>query len=124
MRVAVPRMGAFVAPSLGHCAMMSIYTIRNGHVVDQIDFPLHSADPLDRIRLLRDQAVDTIICGGVQDLLEDILRASGVKVISWVSGSVGDLLDLFIHGQLVPCRDNTAAAGADTPVPAHREEAH
>jgi predicted Fe-Mo cluster-binding NifX family protein len=124
MKVAVPRTGAFVAPSLGHCTMMSIYTIRSGHVVDQLDFPLRSPDPLDRVRLLRDQQVETIICGGIQDLIEDILRASGMTVISWVSGAVGDLLDLFIHGQLVPCPDRATAFGAGTTGPVHRDKVH
>ena len=51
------------------------------------------------MRLLRDQEVDTIICGGVQDVFEDLVRASGIQVISWVSGSVDDLLELFLRGQ-------------------------
>jgi predicted Fe-Mo cluster-binding NifX family protein len=71
-------------------------------VTDQIDFPLRSRDPFDRVRLLRDQQVDTIICGGVQDVYEDVLRTSGFELISWVSGSVEGLLELFLRGQLVP----------------------
>jgi len=85
--------------------MMSIYTICDGRVADQMDFPLCSQDPFDRVRLLRDQQVETIICGGIQDLLEDIFLASGITVISWVSGSADDLLDLFIRGQLVSRRE-------------------
>jgi predicted Fe-Mo cluster-binding NifX family protein len=80
---------------------MAIFTVENGTVVDQIDFPLRSQDPLDRIRLLRDQRVDTIICGGVQDIFEDSLRANGIEVISWVSGEVDGLLDLYLRRQLV-----------------------
>ena len=81
---------------------MTIFTIRDGRVIEEIDFPLQSREPFDRVRLLRDQEVDTIICGGVQEIYEDSLRARGIEVISWVSGSVSDLLDLFLHGQLVP----------------------
>ena len=54
-----------------------------------MDFPLQSREPFDRVRLLRDQSVDTLICGGMQDVYEDVLRASGFEVISWVSGSGG-----------------------------------
>jgi len=115
VRLAVPRMGATVAPCLEYSGMMSIYTICDGHVVDQLDFPLRSHDPFDRVRLLRDQEVDTIICGGVQDLIENILRASGITVISWVSGSVGDLLDLYLHGQLVARPEPAPASDGDLP---------
>jgi predicted Fe-Mo cluster-binding NifX family protein len=81
---------------------MAIFTIVDGAVADQVDFPLRSRDPFDRVRLLRDQQVDTIICGGIQDMYEGVLRTSGFEVISWVSGSVDDLLELYLRGQLVP----------------------
>jgi predicted Fe-Mo cluster-binding NifX family protein len=101
MRIAIPRMGEAVAPCFGYCSTMAIFSIRDGHVVDQIDFTLCSREPFDRVRLLRDQAVDIIICGGVQDIFEDSLRANGIQVISWVSGKVDDLLALYLRGQLV-----------------------
>jgi len=100
--VAIPRMGEVVAPCFEYCATMAIFTVNDGQVVDQIDFPITSREPMDRMRLLRDQQVDTIICGGVQDVFEDIVKATGIQVISWVSGTVDDLLRLFLRGQLVP----------------------
>lgn len=102
MKVAIPRMAESVAPCFEYSATIAIFTIVDGAVVDQIDFPLRSRDPFDRVRLLRDQEAGTVICGGVQDIYEDSLRASGIQVISWVSGSVDDLLQLFLRGQLVP----------------------
>ena len=101
MRVAIPRMGEVVAPCFEYCATMAIFSIEGDRVVDQIDYPLKSRDPLDRVRLLRDQEVDTVICGGMQDIYEDMVRARGFEVISWVSGSVEDLLSMYIRGQLV-----------------------
>jgi predicted Fe-Mo cluster-binding NifX family protein len=101
VKVAIPRMGETVAPCFEYCATMAIFTVDEQRVTDQVDFPLRSREPLDRIRLLRDQDVDTIVCGGVQDVFEDMLRAGGIRVISWVSGSVDDLLDLFLRGRLV-----------------------
>ncbi len=101
MRVAVPRMGEGVAPCFEHCALMALFTVEGGRIVDQVDFPLQSRDPFDRVRLLRDQRVDTLICGGMQDVYEDLLRASGFEVISWVSGPVEVLLRLYLKGRLV-----------------------
>jgi predicted Fe-Mo cluster-binding NifX family protein len=88
-------------------------------VVEQTDFPMRSRDPFDRVRLLRDQHVGTVICGGVQDIYEDALRASGISVISWVSGEVDDLLDLFLRGRLTasPGAPATRIAGAAPATP-------
>jgi predicted Fe-Mo cluster-binding NifX family protein len=94
-------MGENVAPCFGYCAMMSLFTVQDDRVVEQVDLPLTSHEPLDRVRLLRDQHVAAIICGGVQDIYEKILRANGIEVISWVSGNVNDLLALYLRGQLV-----------------------
>ena len=101
MRVAIPRMGESVAPCFEYSATVAIFTIGDGRVIDQIDFPLRSWDPFDRVRLLRDQEVDTIICGGVQNNYEESVRANGIQVISWVSGAVDDLLELFLRGKLI-----------------------
>jgi predicted Fe-Mo cluster-binding NifX family protein len=97
----MPRFGESVAPCFGYSATITIFTIKRGKVEDQVDFRLRSSDMLDRVRLLRDQQVGTLICGGLQERLEDMLQANGVRVISWVSGRVDDLLDCFLRGELV-----------------------
>jgi predicted Fe-Mo cluster-binding NifX family protein len=115
VRIAIPRMGEHVAPCLEYCATMAIFTIAAGEVVEQIDFPLRSRDPFDRVRLLRDQCVHTIICGGIQEVYEDVLRASGMQVISWVSGTVDDLVELYLRGKLVTETDTTHAGRPGEP---------
>ena len=112
MKIAIPRMGEMVAPCFEYCATMAIFSIEGNRVVDQVDYPLRSRDPLDRVRLLRDQEVDTVICGGMQDIYEDMVRARGFEVISWVSGSVEDLLNMYVRGQLV---SGTSAPGPERP---------
>ncbi|MFC1529357.1 NifB/NifX family molybdenum-iron cluster-binding protein [Gemmatimonadota bacterium] len=115
MKIAIPRSGEDVAPCVGHCALMTIYTITGNHVSNQVDFPLQSQEPLDRVRLLRDQGVDTVICGGVQDVLEECLLGSGIEVISWVTGRVDSLLELYLRGQLIPGHEDTLPPGPDLP---------
>ena len=120
MRIAIARTGETVAPCLEYSATMAIFTIEEGAVTDQLDFPLRSRDPFDRVRLLRDQEVDTVICGGVMEKYEDLLKASGIQVISWVSGPVEHLLALFLRGQLVPGSHPGQAAVGGTPMARER----
>ena len=47
MKVAIPRMGETVAPCFEYCATMAIFTIEDGRITDQVDFPLRSKEPLD-----------------------------------------------------------------------------
>lgn len=99
-KVAIPRFGEHVAPCFGFSATVTIFMVEDGEVRGQRDFVLQSRRELDRLRLLRDQEVDTLICGGLQDRLEDIIRASGIRVVSWVDGNVDELLERFLRGEL------------------------
>jgi predicted Fe-Mo cluster-binding NifX family protein len=102
LRVAIPRFEEEVAPCFEYSATIAIFTIENKKVLDQLDFRLKSKVALDRVRLLRDQNVDTLICGGMQRSFESLVDAQGIQVISWVSGRVDVLLERFIKGLLVP----------------------
>jgi predicted Fe-Mo cluster-binding NifX family protein len=79
---------------------MAIFNVTESGGVEQVDFPLQSREPFDRVRLLKDQEVDAVICGGMQAFYEDLLKAGGFEVISWVSGFVDDLLALYLRGEL------------------------
>ncbi|MBI5489062.1 MAG: NifB/NifX family molybdenum-iron cluster-binding protein [Deltaproteobacteria bacterium] len=100
MKVAVPRFAEQVAPCFEYSATITIFSIRRHEVVEQQDFRLQSRDALDRVRLMRDQQVDTLICGGLHERVEQMLCASGIRVISWVAGEVDDLLNRYIDGRL------------------------
>jgi predicted Fe-Mo cluster-binding NifX family protein len=113
VKVAIPRMGETVAPCFEYCATMAIFSIAESGSVEQMDFPLRSREPFDRIRLLRDQKVDAVISGGMQAFYEDLLKASGFEVISWVSGFIDDLLALYIRGELEPGTELPDDCGPD-----------
>jgi predicted Fe-Mo cluster-binding NifX family protein len=102
MKVAIPHCGEQVAPCFEATTTITIFTIRRHKVVARTSFSLQSREALDRVRLLRDQGVCTLICCGLQASFEDLLLASGIRVLSWVSGSVDELLDLFLEDRLVP----------------------
>ena len=114
MIVAIPRFGEFIAPCVGYAVTITLFTIERGKVVDEVNLCLESSETLDRVRLMRDQRVETLICGGLEQCLASLLEASGVRVISWVSGRVDDLLDSFLRGELV---DGPTHPGAPTKKP-------
>jgi predicted Fe-Mo cluster-binding NifX family protein len=102
MKVAIPRFADNVAPCFEHSATITIFRIEGGQLVEQMDFNVQSRETLDRVRLLKDQEVDTLICGGVQDAFENLLLAAGIEVISWMRGNTDSLLTSFIRGELEP----------------------
>ena len=97
----MPRSGESIAPCFGYAVTITIFTIKRGKVIEEVDFCLQSSEILDRVRLMRDQRVGTLICGGLEQCLADLLEASDVRVISWVTGRVDDLVECFMRGELV-----------------------
>lgn len=89
-----------IAPCFEHCSTMAVFWVAPNGELEQVDYPLRSKEPFDRVRLLRDRSVDCVICGAIQDLYEDVLRTTGIEVISWVSGFVEELLSLYLRGHL------------------------
>jgi predicted Fe-Mo cluster-binding NifX family protein len=102
MKVAIPRFQEEVAPCFEYSATIAIFEIENGTIIDQLDFSLQSGRAFDRLRLLKDQQVHTLICGGIQDRFEDLVRASGIETISWVKGNVETILKRYLTGRLTP----------------------
>mgnify|MGYP005831553259 CR=1 FL=1 len=125
MKVAIPHHAGEVSPCFEYSARIAIFTIRGGRVAGKIEFALQSKEAFDRIRLLRDQGVSVLICGGLQDAFEGLLRACGIKVYSWVAGTVDELLGLFLSGRLVSGTARLGMRGEDTAaVPGHKRSAH
>jgi predicted Fe-Mo cluster-binding NifX family protein len=85
-------MGEWVAPCFEYCSTMAIFTIAASGQTDE---------------------VDTLICGGMQSFYEDLLRASGFEVISWVSGLVEELLQTYLDGDLVSGTELPGEIGPD-----------
>jgi predicted Fe-Mo cluster-binding NifX family protein len=113
LKVAIPRYGETVAPCFEYSATIAIFSIKNKKIVDQVDFSLQSQDVLDRLRLLKDQEVDVLICGGIQDRFEELVQASKIQTISWISGTVEVLLEQFIAGRLVSGKAREGQSGDD-----------
>ena len=102
MKVAIPHHEGEVTPCFESTAGITIYEVRKSRPVAQADFTLRSKEEFDRVRLLRDQGVSVLICSGIQDAHEGLLVASGIRVMSWVSGKADEVLHLFLQNKLVP----------------------
>jgi len=100
MKIAIPRYEEDVAPCFDYSVTIVVFTIVNKKVVEEKEFTISSQWPVDRIRLLRDQKVDVLICGGIQDRFEAMVKGNGIEMISWVSGKVDELLDKYLNKKL------------------------
>jgi len=100
LKLAIPRFDEEVAPCFEYSATISIFTFTRNRIINQTDFSLSSKEPMDRLRLLRDQNVNVLICSGIQASFQMLLESKKVKVISWITGKVDEVIKKFIKGEL------------------------
>ncbi len=58
-------------------------------------------DISQRCSFIRKLAIDVLICGAVSRLFSGMLNASGIKIISGISGPAEDVLEAYFNGNLL-----------------------
>ncbi len=58
----------------------------------------------ERAQCLREQGVDNLVCGAAEPWMEEHFRAHGIRLYSWVSGRLEEVLESLARGDLVAPR--------------------
>ena len=58
-------------------------------------------DISQRCSFIRKLEIDVLICGAVSRLFSETLKASGIKIISGISGPSEDVLEAYLNGNLL-----------------------
>ena len=105
MRVGIPVWSERVSPVLDTAETLAVVELDAGGVeigrsVERlVDGPMPR-----RAAAIAALGLDALICGGVSRPLQEMLEGSGVRVIPWVSGEVGEVLSAFSGGPTLDAR--------------------
>ncbi len=96
MKIGVSVFHKRISPRLDRCREVLIYEIGNGS-----DFPLQCNRSIlwqdesipERAQALRDQGVEGLVCGAAEPWMEEQFRTRGIRLFSWVSGSLEEVLE-------------------------------
>lgn len=110
-------MGAVVAPRFETAEHFYICTLFEGRIEEKQVSACLDTEGFARVRLIREQHVDCVICGGIRAFYRQLLNSMGVEVIDHVALSVEDALEQFAGGQLqpAPMNGNDQKAMCDIP---------
>ncbi|SHK38050.1 NifB/NifX family molybdenum-iron cluster-binding protein [Tepidibacter formicigenes] len=100
MKVAIAKEGNMVSGHFGHCEGFEVFDLENKTVVKRefIENPGHRPGFLPRF--LAEKGINLIIAGGMGETAQVLFRENGVDVIVGVMGSLDDVIDKFIKGEL------------------------
>lgn len=101
MIIAVPTAGGTVAPDFGKAQEFTIFTTS---VFDEIEDMKTVPAPGDgyesALKLLSEQGVQTVICGGIGGYAVRAMRNTGMMLMGGASGAAKDRVEDFLNGQL------------------------
>ena len=99
MRIALSIWEDKVSPVLDTAARLLIID-NESHRESRFVANLPEKDLSERCAFIRSLDIDVLICGAVSRHLIKMLLASGIEVVSGISGHVEDVLNAHLHGNL------------------------
>lgn len=97
--IAIPVMRGRVAPVLNWCSRMLIFSAIPGEAEGQELWVL-KLGPEERLQLLQEQGVNTLICGALSADLQYLATKMGLTIIPGVAGEIGEVLTAYRENRL------------------------
>ncbi|MCK4999334.1 MAG: NifB/NifX family molybdenum-iron cluster-binding protein [Anaerohalosphaera sp.] len=100
MNIAIPIWNDCVSNVFDFAARILLVEIENNKEISRSQILLESRSLSQRADQLKNLKVDIVICGAVSRALAEMVTASGVKVLPFVTGSVDDVVRAYLSQQL------------------------
>ena len=100
MRIAVSIWEDKVSPVLDTATKLLVTESNTQKKESRFEVYLIKKDITQRCSFIRKLEIDVLICGAVSRIFSGMLKASGVKIISGISGPAEDVLEAYLNGDL------------------------
>lgn len=98
--IAVPVYQERVSPLLDVAKKFAVYEIIAGEIKQKIIADIHSDDEAERFGKLKEIGVSLIIGGAVSSFISELINTKGIRLVSWISGPVDDIIELYLKDEL------------------------
>ena len=104
MRIAIAVWESRISPVFDAAEHLLILDVENGREVNRIEKSILGLSTQKRVDRLVELDVDMLLCGAISRQLADMVAASGIRVIPWVTGEVGKVRDWYLTGKPIDTR--------------------
>ena len=101
MKIAVTYENGQVFQHFGHTAQFKIYQVEEGQVTSAQMVDTNGSGHGALAGFLKDQGVDTLLCGGIGGGAKTALAQAGIELYGGVSGSADQAVEDLLAGRLV-----------------------
>jgi predicted Fe-Mo cluster-binding NifX family protein len=100
MKIALPVWENKISPVLDTASRLLIAEIKEGGEISRFEVFLDERNLSRRCHRILGMGVNALICGAVTRHFSDLLKASGIKLITGISGQPDDVLHACLEGNL------------------------
>ena len=101
MKIAISIYNNSVSNVFDFATHLLLVDIENGKDTNRSEVALESQLLPQRASQLKNLEVDVLVCGAISRVLANMITASGIQLLPYVTGRVDDVLQAYLAGQLV-----------------------
>ncbi|BBO71185.1 hypothetical protein DSCA_51150 [Desulfosarcina alkanivorans] len=96
IRIAIPIFRNKVSPVFDSCTRVFLVDIEANREIDRKEIYLDALALTERVTILLKSGVDTVICGGISDVMASMLTGVKIDLISDITGEVDHVLKAYL----------------------------
>ena len=100
MKIAVTTDGTQIFQHFGKGPFFTLYTVDGGVIRGKRTIDASQNGHAALTGFLKREGTDTVICGGIGEGAKQMLSASGIRLISGISGNIDEAVRAFLSGEL------------------------
>ena len=100
MKTVMPIFKNRVSPVFDWCQNLLLAEIQAGHEVGRSEVAVANIDPVRQADQLAELGAELVVCGGIGEILQGLIEARNIRVISGVSGNITDVLEALTTEKL------------------------
>lgn len=100
MKIVIPYSQGRISPVFDVAEHFYLIEVENGREFSRQRLRFAESGLYAKMQMLSQLNVDVVICGAISGIQENILRNTGIRLITFICGDLEDVLEAFIHGNL------------------------
>lgn len=101
MKIAVTTDGTQIFQHFGKCPVFTLYTVDGGVIREKKTIDASQNGHAALTGFLKNAGVDTVICGGIGEGAKQMLSASGIRLVSGITGDIDAAVRALLAGKLL-----------------------
>lgn len=100
MKIAICQLKGRISPRYNHSAELAMVIINDGLILGKKVVALSIMEPAELTEFLDRLGVEAVICGGIKEECQQMLKKKNIRLTHNVIGNVDAVLERFIRGEL------------------------